>query len=114
MEAETNSVRLVLLRPRTEVALAELVRIDGASCYSVLHFADGRQLKVALPIHQLMVRMPGLVRIHKRHLINLAYVSALLRHQSSLQLTTGERLPVARRRLGQVRLLYLKHRQLTL
>ncbi|MCX6216528.1 LytTR family DNA-binding domain-containing protein [Spirosoma sp.] len=111
MPHRANSVRVILLRPRTEVRLSDIIRIDGAASYSILYFVDGQQLKLALPINELLPRLPGLVRIHKRHVINLAYVTIVYRHQPALKLSTGEILPVARRRRNQVRILFAGYKQ---
>jgi len=108
MPGRQQTIRLVLLRPRIRIAVGDIIRAEGAENYSVLFFKDGHQLKIALSIQALKHRVPELVRIHRRYLVNLSFVSVLYRHdtQASIKLTTGEVLPVARRRK------HLVHQQL--
>lgn len=104
--------RVVKHRPRVEVTISDLVRVEGAVNYSVLYFKDGSTLKIAMPILRLTDRLPEFIRIHRRHLINLSYVAIHYRYKSAIRLTTGEELPVGRRRKHQVReLIYLYKRK---
>lgn len=100
MPGRQQTIRMVLLRPRIRIMIGDLIRAEGAENYSVLFFKDGHQLKIALSIQALNHRVPELVRIHRRYLVNLSYVSVLYRNdsQATIKLTTGEVLPVARRR----------------
>jgi DNA-binding LytR/AlgR family response regulator len=91
------------------VRLRDIILVTGHSNYSLVGFADGSVRVVALTLRELSERLPGLVRIHRRYLVNPQYVQTVRTATmgrgapGELILTTGEVLPVARRRKHQVR-----------
>ncbi|GAB3956682.1 hypothetical protein GCM10028805_47300 [Spirosoma harenae] len=106
--------RTVCHRPLKLVPLADIVWVEGQGPYSLIHFQNGTFLKVAIPISSMASRLPELIRAHRWHLINLAHVRSLNRLPNALVLTTGELLPVARRRWLDVHRRYLTYRSTSL
>jgi DNA-binding LytR/AlgR family response regulator len=100
--------RILISRPRTLVHLRDIILVTGHSNYSLVGFADGSVRVVALTLREVSERLPGLVRIHRHYLVNPQYVQAVrttgVGKSGELILTTGEVLPVARRRKHQVRI----------
>ncbi len=111
--------RLLISRPRVVVRLDEEVRINGDVNYSIVRFVDGSMVVVALTLHQVAIRLPELMRVHKRHLVNPKYVQALRttivaeKEAGVMILTTGEVLPIARRRKRQVRIDFRAYKHAT-
>lgn len=99
--------RILISRPRTMVRIRDIILITGHSNYSLIGFVDGSVRVVGLTLRELSERLPGLVRIHRSYLVNPQYVQAVRTISAAkagqLILTTGEVLPVARRRKHQVR-----------
>lgn len=102
--------RQIRLRGRKVVRVSEIVWIEGAGPYSLIHFQDRTILKVAIVLSSMALRLPELTRIHRRQLINLAAVQQLERCPNGVVLITGELLPVARRRWLDFHRSYLNYR----
>lgn len=86
---------------RRWVLVSHIVRLEGAGNYTYCHFTDEPPLLAALSLKVLAGRLPGgaLVRSHRKHLLNPLYIEAVSPANLKVVLTTGERLPVARRRI---------------
>ncbi|MBD2700113.1 LytTR family transcriptional regulator [Spirosoma sp. BT702] len=97
-----SSVRMILYRPRLQVKLQEVLRVEGNNVYCIVHFVDGTALKIAICLSVMAQRLPELVRVHKQHLVNFSYVARIYKRKNSLELTSGVVLPVARRRKSQI------------
>lgn len=102
--------RQIRLPARKLVRISDIVWIEGAGPYSLIHFQDRSVLKVAIGLSDLALRLPELTRIHRRQLINLSYVQQLERCPNGVVLTTGVLLPVARRRWLDFHRVYLHYR----
>ena len=90
-------------RGRRWVNLTEIVRLEGVGNYTTCVFADGSALLVALTLRCLQDRIPAglFVRPHKKHLVNRAHVASVQTRTFAVQLTNGERVEIARRRVGE-------------
>ena len=88
---------------RRWVNLGEIIRLEGIGNYTSCIFADGTTLLVALTIRRLQDRIPNglFVRPHKKHLLNRAYVAGVHPNTFAVSLTNGERVDMARRRVGE-------------
>lgn len=63
------------------IAVVRVARIEGAGDYSAV-WADGRRHLLATRLHELEARLdPGrFLRIHRSHIVNLAHVAEVRRH----------------------------------
>jgi two-component system, LytTR family, response regulator len=79
------------------MALVQIIRLEGMGNYTNFHFADGSELLAALSLKVYAQRVPpgSFMRPHRKHL----YIEAISGPRSEVVLTTGERIPVARRRV---------------
>lgn len=86
---------------RRWVDLSQIIRLEGVSNYTHCYFTDAPPLLVALSLKVLAGRLPkgAIVRPHRKHLLNPAYIEAISWGCSEVLLTTGERVPIARRRV---------------
>jgi DNA-binding LytR/AlgR family response regulator len=102
-----NASGLILPFPkgRKAVPIHTIVRLEGDCNYTTFWFADGSHLFVAVTLKKLAPRLPaGLFhRVHRKHLVNRAYIQTLDAPRLQLNLTTGEQIDVARRRLAVAR-----------
>ncbi len=87
---------------RRWVDLTAIVRLEGVGNYTTCVFADGSALLVALTLRCLQDRIPAglFVRTHRKHLINRAHVARVQSRRYVVQLTNGDRVDIARRRVG--------------
>jgi two-component system, LytTR family, response regulator len=88
-------------RGRRWVDLHTIVRLEGVGNYTSCIFADGSALLVALTLRCLQDRIPAglFVRPHKKHLVNRAHVASVQPRTYAVQLTNGDRVEIARRRV---------------
>lgn len=87
---------------RRWVDLRAIIRLEGAGNYTTCVFADGSALLVALTLRCLQDRIPAglFVRPHKKHLLNRAHVTSVQASTFAVQLTNGDSVEIARRRVG--------------
>jgi DNA-binding LytR/AlgR family response regulator len=87
------------------VSFDQIVRLEGVGNYTSCVFAGGSALLVALTLRRLADRIPAgaFVRPHRKHLVNRAFIVRIRRDDPVVQLTNGERLEIARRRIWQLR-----------
>lgn len=59
-------------------SLAEVVRLEACSNYTIIHSLNQRPLTVAkvLRAYELMLEQTGFIRTHRRHLINAQHITA--------------------------------------
>lgn len=92
------------LRP---LPLEEVVYVRGAGDYAELHCRDGSTRLHAKTLNALEEELPeSFLRVHRSFIVRLSAVRALQTEEGSryaLRLAGGERIPVSRRRVGQVR-----------
>lgn len=91
------------LSPRIIVCPNDIVQVQGESNYSRIFFSDGQNIVITQNLGMIEQKLPSdFVRIHKSHLVNVRYVSGILRRQKAVMLINGCRIPVARRRKAMV------------
>lgn len=97
-----NSIH-VHIGSHTHVRSAEILYCEGYGNYSRVHFTGGHHLTVATTLRILEARLVarGFYRISRSLVINTGYVHAYDSYE--ITLTTGQVLPIARRRRVAVR-----------
>jgi len=83
------------------VAAEEIIRVQAISNYSRIYFANGKIATVVKVLHWFQDELPVdmFARVHRSHLVNRMYVSAIKgQRNKSLILLNGERIAISRRR----------------
>jgi len=86
----------------------QIVRVEALSNYSRIYFADGSTLVLAKVLQWFQDFLPAeiFVRVHRSHLVNKQFVTAIKgRKTKTILLNNGENVVVSRRRKGIVDLL---------
>ncbi len=85
---------------RRWVGIQQIVRLEGDGNYTTLFFTDGSHLMVALTLKRLLKRVPAgtFVRPHRKHLVNRSFIVGVHASTSSLDLSNGDSVVIARRR----------------
>jgi two-component system LytT family response regulator len=86
------------------VAITDVTHLKGEGNYTTVHLATGRRILSARSLC-LFAEIPGLVRIHKGYLVNVAYIRRLKVHNAKeafVILKSGATLAVSRRRIAYV------------
>lgn len=102
--------RMILGRPVIIIALNDIILVEGVGNYCTVRFRDESRLIIAITLGKLAARLPELVRIHRKYLVNPHYVHRIdirtiyARNSGQLTLHSGERLPIAKRRKMAVRI----------
>lgn len=84
---------------------AALVRLSSLDNYSYLHMNDGKAHLFPATLAQYESQLPTFIRIHRQHLINLDYVQEAVKtnsRQAHVTMLSGEKLPIAKRRITDV------------
>lgn len=102
--------RIVCKRPRKVIRLADVVWVEAAGSYSLIHFKKGQVLKLSLCIAKVAELLPEFLRTHRRQLVNLVHIDQLERNPNIITLVTGQSLPIARRRWPDFHRTYLIYR----
>lgn len=88
------------------VNVASIIYVEGSINYAWLHTTNQPKCLVAVTLKGVHAQLPGFIRIHKSWLINPAHVAQVSLEGSrciAIQLTNGNRMVVARRRMEKVR-----------
>ena len=83
------------------VEVKSIIRCQGESNYTCLHFENRRPLLVAKTLIEFeeLLQEHNFIRVHKTHLVNLKHVSAYVRNDGGrLILSNGHEVAVSRRR----------------
>jgi len=81
------------------VLVSSIIRVEASSCYSKIYFNNERPLLVAKVLQWFEDHLPDEIfcRIHRTHLINRMYVTAMS-DRSSVALINGETIQISRRK----------------
>jgi two-component system, LytTR family, response regulator len=103
--APSEALLLPFPSGRRWVGLHQIVRFEGQTNYTIIFFTDGTHLLVALTMKRLLERMPAnqFVRIHRKHLVNKAFIAHTQSTAFMLDLSNGDSVAIARRRIGTFR-----------
>jgi len=83
------------------VRVEQIVRVEGQSNYSKIHFASGDPMTVAKVLHWFEMHLPMelFARVHRSHLVNKMFVQEINGlNYSNLLLTNGESIAISRRK----------------
>ncbi len=82
------------------VPACDIVRIEASSNYSKLFFSNGKPLTVAKVLHWFEDKLEEqfFCRIHRTHIVNRQFISAISIDNNMLTLANGEQLKISRRR----------------
>lgn len=98
VEIGTNTGRVV------EVDLSSVVYVENVKDRQFFHFSENaRTLTVNSTLGSLenLLASYGFIRVHQGYIVNYLYISRL--DNASVTLTNGDKIPVSRRKLGEVR-----------
>lgn len=92
---------------RQSFPVGDLVYLQAVANYSWLNWVDGRRMLMPRTLKYYSPKLPAelFVRLHRNCVVNKRYVARLERTDTGglVHLSTGEVLPVSRRRWGMVR-----------
>ena len=92
---------------RESFSVADLVYLQAVANYSWLNWLDGRRMLMPRTLKYYAPKLPNewFVRLHRNCVVNRRYVERLERTETGglVHLSTGEVLPVSRRRWSSVR-----------
>ena len=83
------------------VPAEQIIRVEGLSSYSKIHFATGQPMTVAKVLHWFEDRLPPnmFARVHRSHLVNKLFMQEVNgAGYSNLLLSNGESICMSRRK----------------
>ncbi len=83
------------------VPACNIIRVEGLSNYSKIHFCSGHPMTVAKVLHWFEDKLPAelFARVHRSHLVNKLFVQEINgSNYSNLLLTNGENITMSRRK----------------
>ena len=87
------------------VEIEDIVRCESDGYYTKFFFSDGKTTMISktLKEHELLLGKQFFLRTHRSHLVNLKYVSGLLKNDNGyIVMTDGTNIPIARRKRDEV------------
>lgn len=96
-----NLVNIPFDRGIRLVQAEQIIRIEGQSNYSKIHFATGQPMTVAKVLHWFEDHLPPqmFARVHRSHLVNKLFVQEINGlNYNNLLLTNGESIAMSRRK----------------
>lgn len=87
---------------RKPVDAARIIRIQADGNYSVIHLDNNQRVLMALTLMEYQRQLPGFVRVHRRHLINPAFVVRMHYHGVNncfLEMPQSQLIQVSKHRL---------------
>ncbi len=103
-----NQVKVSRPLKNSMIPAGQIIRVEALSNYSRIHFADGNTLVLAKVLQWFQDVLPDemFIRVHRSHLINKKFVTAIEgRKIKTILLNNGENVVVSRRRKRMVDLL---------
>lgn len=88
-----------------QVAISDIKYLVGSTNYCFIHLVNQPPILIPYHLKEMQRRLPDFVRIHKGYLINPLFLptNLRLRYQTkAVLLTTGDALPIARRRVTEL------------
>lgn len=112
----SQRITLVTQNRSILVSADDIVWLEGSGNYTFIHTRDKRRYLMAKTLKMFQQELTGVAfsRIHKSHVVNLSHVRTInFGDNACIELTGGQTLAIARRRLTPTLNQYLHHRQLT-
>ena len=110
LNQENDSSKLDIFDKTKSVSfkINEIVYIEGDRNYQKVCLKDGTSKNVRIPLGSLEERLKtyGFIRIHKGYLLNYLYIRSI--QTEEVLLTTGESLPISKKRKDDITKEYLK------
>ena len=106
--AETEMITFRQHNSEISLACGDITYIEGARDYQYIHVAKGDAIRLRESMDMLMERLEpfGFIRIHKGYIVNFKYIGRI--DATSVTLTDGVELPLARRSVESVRMKYMQ------
>jgi len=102
--SSSRKIALPTKKGYTFASLMEIIRIEGEANYSTFHFIMGEKLLITkcLGAYEKLLESDYFCRTHKRHIVNLNYVSSFERGRySTVSLENGHAVPLSYARRDQ-------------
>lgn len=100
----TRKIALPTKKGYNFATLSEIIRIEGEANYSTFHFAQREKLLITkcLGTYEKLLESDYFCRTHKRHIVNLQYVTSFERGRySTISLENGHSVPLSYSRRDQ-------------
>lgn len=108
-----NTLRFLKGKREHRVKAKDIVRLEGKTNYTFVHTEEQSFLSSkTLKEFQLKLNSNDFIRTHKSHIVNRVHVRSthIDKGQGMVELTTGEKVEISRRRLSEVKKLLSPHR----
>ena len=93
--------QLSLLAGQHQIAFTDIVFIEGQGNYTAFHTRHGQRILTSKSLGFYSDKLPAqLLRVHKSYFVNTLFIKAF--DKETVHLTSGQRLPVSRRRRREV------------
>jgi two-component system LytT family response regulator len=82
----------------------EIVNIEASGPYSQFYTLDGKQHVTSKPLgyYEDLLKVNGFFRVHRSHLVNLAYVTTINKEEGMVVLRNGKQAPVSKDSLSKL------------
>lgn len=100
----TNTIR-VFDSVHREIPIQTIKYVEGHESYSMLYLTDSKPILASYNVSKMAGQLPSFVRIYRKYLVNPQFIAPnqlLSVKQLMLSLTTGEVLPISRRRVTEL------------
>jgi DNA-binding LytR/AlgR family response regulator len=98
---------LIPITGRTMMALDNIVYVEGDRNYTILYLLNGDKMLLSFTMATALSKLPTdrFIRISKRHAVNVTYLRMVSLHAYNrhVKLSTGQLLPITRRRVSYVK-----------
>lgn len=86
---------------RQHLIPSEIMHLQASVNYTLLFLKNGKKLMVATPLKTLASRLEpfSFFRVHKSHLINLAYIKNICPYNNTIEMLDKNQFELARRRV---------------
>jgi two-component system, LytTR family, response regulator len=93
---------LSLLAGQHRIAFADIIFIEGQGNYTAFHTRHGQRILTSKSLSFYRDKLPAqLLRVHKSYFVNTLFIKGF--DNETVHLTSGQRLPVSRRRRREVK-----------
>lgn len=113
--APTQRIALLYRNQLVQVPTVDILYLEGASNYTIIHTYDKRRYMVAKSLKRLEADLSSdaaFCRVHKSTVVNLTYLHDVhFGEEPRLRLNNGRTISISRRRLPQTRRRIRQHQQ---